>query len=128
MIRVLVFALATAPLAAYAQSAFPFGRELLLDAAPMKESKRVPSLDIGDNGAATIELWCNSVRVQFVVVADTITVIPARRPRGNVPADRARADDDLIATLAQVATWQLDGETLVLGGGPAPLRFRLQTN
>ena len=72
LIRVLVLALATAPLAAYAQSAFPFGRELLLDVAPMKGSKRVPSLDIGDNGGATIELWCGSMRAQLVVVADTV--------------------------------------------------------
>ena len=126
--RRFVLALATVPLAASAQADFPFGRELLLDAAPMKGSKRVPSLDIADNGGATIELWCNSVRAQLVVVADTITVIPGEKTARQCPADRARADDDLIATLSQVATWRLDGELLVLSGGPAPLRFRIQTN
>jgi heat shock protein HslJ len=128
LIRVIVLALAATPLVASAQSAFPFGRELLLDTAPMKGSKRVPSLDIGDNGAATIELWCDSVRVQLVVVADTITVIPAEKTKRQCPADRARADDELMAALSQAATWRLDGEMLELSGGPAPLRFRLQTN
>jgi heat shock protein HslJ len=128
LIRLMVVALAAAPLAASAQSEFPFGRELLLDVAPMKGSKRVPSLDIGGNGGATIALWCDSVPAQLIVVADTITVIPGEKTARQCPADLARADDDLIATLAQVASWTLDGELLVLSGGPAPLRFRMQTN
>lgn len=128
LISLAVFALATMPLAAFAQSEFPFGRELLLDVAPMKGSKRVPGLDIGENGVSTIELWCNSVRAQLIVVADTITVIPGEKTARQCPADRARADDDLLAALSQVATWRLDGEILLLAGGPSPLRFRFQTN
>ncbi len=126
--RALIVALAATVPAARAQSGFPFGHELLLDAAPLQGSKRVPSLDIGPDGIAMMDLWCNSMRTQLVVVADTITVIPGERTSRECPADRARADDDLVGALAQVGTWQFDGDVLVLLGGPAPLRFRMQTN
>src|SRR5271156_5861169 len=33
---------------------FPFGREMILDTAPMAGSKRVPILEIDENGAAGI--------------------------------------------------------------------------
>src|ERR1700690_2677896 len=59
---------------AFAQS-FPFGHELRLDANPMRGSKRVPIIDIGERGAAEIELWCNSVKAQLVIAANTITII-----------------------------------------------------
>src|SRR6266481_7289743 len=39
---------------ALAQS-FPFGSELLLDVNPMRGSKKIPVLDIGENGTAEIE-------------------------------------------------------------------------
>ena len=48
------------PMPAHAEG-FPFGHELLLDASPMRGSKKVPMLDIGDAGTAEIELWCKSV-------------------------------------------------------------------
>ena len=40
------------------EQAFPFARELMLDVAPMRGSKRVPIIEIADNGAAVIQLWC----------------------------------------------------------------------
>lgn len=33
---------------------FPFDRELMLDTAPMRGSKRIPILEIAANGAASI--------------------------------------------------------------------------
>src|SRR5436309_102014 len=36
--------------AAKAETGFPFGMEMTLDAPPQAGSKRVPDLDIGDNG------------------------------------------------------------------------------
>jgi hypothetical protein len=112
---------------AVAQSGFPFGRELLLDAAPMKGSKRLPSLDIGTNGAAEIGLWCDAVKGQIVVALDTITVIPGPKSARDCPPDRARADDEVIAALSQVTNWRFDGDALELTG-PTTLRFRVQTN
>jgi hypothetical protein len=55
-----------APLAVAGDS-FPFGTTLMLDAAPMRGSKRVPMLDIAEDGVASIDLWCASVRAQAVV-------------------------------------------------------------
>jgi hypothetical protein len=112
---------------ARAESEFPFGRELRLDAAPMKGSKRLPGLDIGTNGVTEILLWCDTVQGQIVVALDTITVIPGPKSEQTCPPDRARADDEMLAALAQAITWRFDGDTLVLTG-PTTLRFRMQTN
>ena len=113
------------PLAA--SEPFPFGRELLLDTAPMRGSKRIPGLDIASNGAVTIDLWCNSVAGQMVVAGDTLTIIagePSQRP---CPPERARGDDDLLNALSQVTHWRNDGQFLVLTGART-LRYRFQTN
>ena len=45
-----------------ADSAFPFGTELMLDVEPLYGSKRIPMIEIEDNGTAAIDLWCSSVR------------------------------------------------------------------
>jgi hypothetical protein len=123
--------LATCMLAsdAFAQS-FPFGRELVLDANPMRGSKKLPVLDIGDRGTAEIELWCSSVKAQLVIAANTITIITgAKAPRSCAP-DLVRADDDLIDALNQATNWRMENYALVFtgGAGGTTLRFRIQTN
>ena len=110
-----------------AQSEFPFGRELLLDVKPMKGSKRVPMLDIDDKGLAEIDLWCNSVKAQLVVAADTITIITGKMSARQCPPDPARADDELLAALNQVTKWRMEDFALVFTGGTT-LRFLRQTN
>jgi heat shock protein HslJ len=112
---------------AAAQSSFPFDHELLLDTAPMKGSKRVPSLDIKADGAAEIVLWCNTVKAQLVVAGDTITVITGPSTGPQCPPERIRADEDLMAALTQATNWRRDGDLLILTGGKT-VRFRLQTN
>jgi heat shock protein HslJ len=113
--------------ASEARTEFPFGKELLMDTRPMKGSKRIPILDIQDNGTAAIDLWCNSVQAQFVVVNDTVTVMtgtPTDRP---CPPERVQGDQDVMDALTQVTNWRREGDSLVLIG-PRTLRFRLQTN
>jgi hypothetical protein len=44
------------------------------------------------------------------------------------PPEQARADAEILAGLAEVTNWRLEEDILVLTGGPATLRFRLQTN
>jgi heat shock protein HslJ len=44
------------------------------------------------------------------------------------PPEQARADEEILAALAQVANWRLEEDVLVLMGGPTELRFRLHTN
>jgi heat shock protein HslJ len=130
--RAVVFVLGVAMAAAAApaiaaQSEFPFGRELLLDAPPMKGSKRVPSLDIAENGLADIELWCSSVKGQLVVAGDTITILTGAKTERSCTPERMRGDDDVLAALTEVTNWRREGEFLVLTGART-MRFRLQTN
>ncbi len=110
-----------------AQSEFPFGRELVLDARPMKGSKQVPSLDIAENGLAEIELWCGSVKGQMVVAGDTITILTGEKTERSCTPERMRGDDDVLAALTEVTNWRREGDVLVLTGGRT-MRFRLQTN
>lgn len=110
-----------------AQEGFPFGSELTLEAAPMRGSKRIPSLDIQNDGAVTVELWCKGARGQFAVANDTVIFAPGPVEDRNCPADRAAADDALLAALADAATWRRQGDVLVLAGS-RQLRFRLNTN
>jgi heat shock protein HslJ len=110
-----------------AQEGFPFGSELTLEAAPMRGSKRIPSLDIHPNGAVGIELWCKGARGQFAVANDTVVFVPGPVDERNCPPDRAAADDALLAAIADAATWRMQGDVLVLAGS-RQLRFRLNTN
>jgi heat shock protein HslJ len=111
---------------ALAQS-FPFGTELVLDASPMRGSKKIPVLDIGQDGAADIDLWCNTVKARLVVAANTITIITGEMSTRQCPPDRTRADEELLAALNDVTSWRMEGQALVFTGG-RPLRFRMQTN
>ena len=54
---------------------FPYSSELMMDAKPMRGSKRVPMLVIGAKGDAKIEGWCNNTEAQLVVAADTLTIL-----------------------------------------------------
>ncbi len=106
---------------------FPFGHELLLDAKPMKGSKRVPSLDIAENGLAEIDLSCNSVKGQLVVAGDTITSLTGEKTDRSCAPERMQGDEDVLAALNEVTNWRREGDILVLTG-PRTLRFRLPTN
>lgn len=112
---------------ALAQEGFPFSSELTLDAAPMRGSKRIPNLEIGRNGEVIIELWCKGARGQFSVAGDTIVFVPGAVDDRGCPADRAAADDALLAALAETTGWRRQGDVLVLAGA-RQLRFRLNTN
>jgi heat shock protein HslJ len=118
--------LALAPGVARAEE-FPFGFEMSLDAARMPGSKRIPSLDIGDNGEVVLELWCKGGKGQFSVAGNTIIFVPGAMENRNCGPDRAQADDDLLAALGDVATWRRQGDVITLIGSKT-LRFRLNTN
>src|SRR3954470_14174703 len=78
---------------------FPFGLEMTLEAARMPGSKRIPSLDIGDNGEVVLELWCKGGKGQLSVAGNTIIFVHGEMESRACPPERAQADDDLIATL-----------------------------
>jgi heat shock protein HslJ len=106
---------------------FPFGLEMTLEAARMPGSKRIPSLEIGDNGEVVLELWCKGGKGQFSVAGNTIVFVPGPMESRSCPPDRAQADDDLIVTLSDAATWQRRGDFITLMGSKQ-LRFRINTN
>jgi heat shock protein HslJ len=106
---------------------FPFGLEMTLEAARMPGSKRIPSIEIGDNGEVVLELWCKGGKGQFSVAGNTIIFVPGEMENRTCPPDRAQADDDLIAALGDVATWRRQGDFITLAGSKQ-LRFRINTN
>jgi hypothetical protein len=122
---VLVVVLPSIP--AKAQEEFPFGFEMRLETAPQPGSKRIPTLEIGDNGEATLDLWCKSGKGQFSVAGNTVIFAPGPMQDRSCPPAKAQADDDLVAALGEAATWKRQGD-LVSFIGARPLRFRINTN
>jgi len=110
-----------------AERGFPYNSELIMDAKPMRGSKRVPMLVIGAQGETTIEGWCNNVKAQLVVAADTLTILTGASTEQQCPADRMRADEELMAVLVEITHWRRDGDVLTLRGAKT-LRFRSMTN
>lgn len=112
---------------ARAQDGFPFGLEMTLDVARQPGSKRLPTLEIGDNGEAVLELWCKGGKGQFSVAGNTVIFVPGPLEDRACPPARAQADDDLVATLSEASSWKRQGDYLSFIG-TKPLRFHLNTN
>lgn len=113
--------------AANADDGFPFGFEMTLDALPQPGSKRVPTLEIGDNGEAKLDLWCKTGTGQFSVAGNTVIFVPGQLLDAACPPARAQADDDLVAALAEAATWRRRGDAVSFVGTKT-LRFHINTN
>ena len=125
--RLIVLMLAAWIAPAAAGDSFPFGATLMLDASPMCSSKRIPMLEITENGAASIDLWCASARAQVVVADSSISISPGDLQNAQCEPDRQTRDAELLAALAQVTNWHRRGDIIELLG-VTPLRFRLMTN
>ena len=124
-----VLFMANAPSAGHAQAdtGFPFGAEMTMDVAPMRGSKRIPNLEIGDAGEVVLELWCKGGKGQFSVAGNTVIFVPGAMENRSCPPDRAQADDELIAALSDAATWRRQGDAVSFIGSKT-LRFRILTN
>ena len=122
-----LFAVASTCRPAQADDGFPFGMEMTLEVARMPGSKRIPDLDIGDSGEVVLELWCKGGKGQFSVAGNTVIFVIGEMENRPCPAERAQADDDLIAALSDAATWKRQGD-VVSFIGTKTLRFRLNTN
>src|SRR5580704_9006783 len=114
-------------LPAHADAEFPFGMTMTLDVARQPGSKRLPNLEIGDNGEAVLELWCKGGKGQFSVAGNTVIFVLGPLEDRACPPARAQADDDLVAALGEAATWKRQGD-FVSFIGTRTLRFRLDTN
>jgi heat shock protein HslJ len=111
---------------AFAQE-FPYDRDMVLDARPMRGGKRVPVLAIEQGGRAQIDLWCKRGQGQAAIADDTITIVVGAMNAEPCTPERAQADEELIAALSQVSSWSQRGAVVTLTGAAA-LRFRLATN
>jgi hypothetical protein len=112
---------------ARAESEFPFGMEMTLDAPPQRGSKRVPDLDIGDNGEVVLELWCKGGKGQFSIAGDTVIFVAGPMEDRSCSPDKAQADDDLVAALTEATTWRRQGDSVSFIG-TRTLKFRINTN
>ena len=113
--------------AAATESAFPFGDALVLDAPPQPGSKRIPMIEIEENGAAAFYLWCASARGSANVGDATISLVPTTAMPSQCSAEQISRDADLLAQLAQMTGWRRQGNEVDLLG-TSMLRFRLMTN
>ena len=111
----------------HADEGFPFGLEMTLDVAAQPGSKRLPTLEIGDSGEATLDLWCKAGKGQFSVAGNTVIFVAAPLQDRACPPARAQADDELVAALSEAATWTRQGDFISFIGTRS-LRFRLNTN
>jgi heat shock protein HslJ len=106
---------------------FPYDRDLVLDARPMRGGRRVPVLSVEQDGRAQIDLWCKRGHGQATIAGDTITVAIAAMNDEPCTPERAQADEGMIAALTGVTNWGQRGDVIMLTGAK-PLRFRLTTN
>jgi len=114
-------------LAGAAESAFPFATELMLDVEPLYGSKRIPMIEIEDDGTAAIDLWCASVHASATVGENSITIVAEPAEPAQCSPERQSGDETLLAALSQVTNWRRDGDVIELIG-PTTLRFRAMTN
>ena len=112
---------------AYADDEFPFGMAMTLDVSRQPGSKRLPNLEIGDNGEAVLELWCKGGKGQFSVAGNTVIFVAVQIEDRPCPPAKAQADDELVAALSEAGTWKRQGD-FVSFIGPKTLRFLLNTN
>ena len=110
-----------------AADGFPFGMEMTLDAARLPGSKRVPDLDIGDQGEVVLELWCKGGKGQFSIAGNTVIFVAGPIEDRACPANKAQLDDELVAALTEATTWKRQGDTISFIGAKT-LRFRINTN
>jgi heat shock protein HslJ len=110
-----------------AQAEFPYDRDLVLDARPMRGGKRVPILSIESSGRVQIDLWCKRGQGDAVIAGDTVTILIGAMRDETCTPERAQADEDLIAALSAVTNWSLRGDVVTMTGAKM-LRFRAAAN
>lgn len=106
---------------------FPFGLEMTLDAERQPGSKRLPTLEVGDDGEVLVELWCKGGKGRFSIAGNTVVFLPGAMADRNCPPAKVQADDALLAALADATNWSRSGDLITFSGAQT-LRFRLNTN
>src|SRR5690349_15760150 len=91
-------ALAAGSFAAAAQAEFPFDRDLVVDARPMRGSRRVPILAFTEDGRVQSELWCKRGDGQATIAGDALTLALGSMVDEPCTPERAQADEEMLAT------------------------------
>ncbi|MBU6456252.1 MAG: META domain-containing protein [Bradyrhizobium sp.] len=112
---------------ARADDGFPFGFLMTLETAPQPGTKRLPTLEIGDSGEASLDLWCKSGQGQFSVAGNTVIFVPGPMQQRACSPELAAIDDELLIELREAANWTRQGD-LVSFVGTKSLQFRINTN
>ncbi len=111
------------------ESAFPFGGELMLEGESSRAHKRLPMIQIEEDGSATLDLWCGSVRTQATVGVDgSLAIAPGVRNNSGCDPERIAGDDDLLDMMLHLTKWRRSGDLVEFSGAPGTMRFRLMTN
>jgi heat shock protein HslJ len=124
----LALAVGSAAAPVLAQAEFPYDRDLVFDARPMRGGKRVPILSIDSAGRAQIDLWCKRGQGEALVSGDSITILVGAMREESCTPERAQADEEMITALSQATSWAARGDVVTLSGGATSLRFRAATN
>jgi len=115
---------------AQARADFPFEVELLFDAKPLPGSKRVPMLEVFEDGRATIDLWCFSGNGRVEISGDKVKVTFGNM-RPEAPSlctpERLTLDEELGSALLKATQWRME-EDLIIFVGTTELRFRLSSH
>jgi heat shock protein HslJ len=119
--------LALATLSVAAQSGFPYDRDLVFQAPPMRGSKRVPILTFDQGGKMQIDLWCKRGDGQASIANGVLTITIGTMKDEPCSPERMAADEEMLAALAAVTGLALEGDIVTLTGAK-PLRFRAATN
>jgi hypothetical protein len=98
-----VLLLAAAIWPSSASESFPFGSELMLDGGPAPKHAHLPMIEIEEDGTASLDLWCGSMRAQAAVGEGTITITPGERNNAQCDPDRVASVDDLLDRIDEVA-------------------------
>ena len=131
----LLFGLVVFVCSAHAGPEFPFDREMILQAKPIRPGKRLPILTVEPSGNATIDLWCKTVSARVELSADALRISAAPLPDalpemlapGQCTPERIAADEATLMALTQATAWRRRGEGVELIG-PQNLLFRPASN
>ena len=63
-------------------------------------------MDVDAKGSIAMEMWCNRIEGQFVIAADTVTVLTGQATQRQCSPERTAGDEQLLAALAQVTNWR----------------------